>query len=279
MFMAGHMFHTLIIQASRAAHQASWKETSLEPCRCYVGSSLTTICFPKGFQFWWTGIFQWEPVLLLNSSPAVALDVTQQHSLHSALAAMDMLEMCWVLIQICVSERQKSRVSWGWCYLSIPLLHEHFVIVTVLSFAQSHFAALFLYHFVIKSLGKSSLPVLESAFKSQGCHQKSCKTSDESSHKGNSVCDVRKSRRIFFLNGVEQTMCQVKKSSNKLVKHPSKRASHWKKWKSNSENIPFLHIPRWERCYIFGFSSLGFWFLSKWMGNSSILSGGKKGGV
>lgn len=86
----------------------------------------------------------------------------------------------------------------GLVLLIFSLLHDHFFIVSVLSFGQSHFAALFLYHFGIKSLGKSSLPVLESAFKSQGCHEKSCKTIDESSHKGNSVCDVHKSRRIFF---------------------------------------------------------------------------------
>lgn len=57
----------------------------------------------------------------------------------------------------------------GLVLLIFSLLHDHFFIVSVLSFGQSHFAALFLYHFGIKSLGKSSLPVLERAFKSQGC--------------------------------------------------------------------------------------------------------------
>lgn len=85
----------------QAAHQASWQETSLEPCLCCVGSSLNLICLPEAFQFWWIGIFQWKPVLLLNSSPAVSLNAMQQQFWHPALAATSSrvwLGWCWVLV-------------------------------------------------------------------------------------------------------------------------------------------------------------------------------------
>lgn len=35
----------------QAAHQASWRETSLELCLCCAGSSLNTIRLPEAFQF------------------------------------------------------------------------------------------------------------------------------------------------------------------------------------------------------------------------------------
>lgn len=151
--------------------------------------------------------------------------------------------------KICVLERQKSRVSQGWWYLPIPLLLEHFVVflcyllhkATLLHFFCSTLA-LNLYGRVVGWFLRIPLN-LEDA-------RKIMQNNWWELPSWGTQCVMYINLEGFFLNGVEYIMCQVKKSSNKLVKHLSKREDNWKKWKSNSENIAFLHIPRWDRCCI-----------------------------
>lgn len=121
----------------------------------------------------------------------------------------------------------------------------------------------------------SGLPVLEDAFTMKNQAEQLMGVPSM----GISVGDVHKSRRIFFfLNAVEHIVCQVKKSSNKLVKHSSKKGENWKTLKSNSENIPFLHIPRSDRCCILWLHIS--WILIRVQVNGKLIhfgTGGRKG--
>lgn len=78
-----------------------------------------------------------------------------------------------------------------------------------------------------------------------------------------------------FKNAAEHVVCQVKKSSNKLLKHPSKNGENWKTLKSNSENIPFLRIPGWDRCCILWLHEVS-WILILVQGNGKFIHFGGK---